>query len=103
MYSSWKRWTCDLYVDDVLIASPHEGFAKKVHELLNSVVPAKITGVFTLERGVNLSLWVGSRKDCLVNQNCSFRNQRIWTVLFRIIRLGAGELNQMVLQCRTFE
>ena len=32
-----------IYVDDVLIASPHEGFAKKVHELLNSVVPTKIT------------------------------------------------------------
>ena len=32
------------YVDDVLIASPHEGFAKKIHELLNSVVPTKVTG-----------------------------------------------------------
>ena len=33
-----------IYVDDILIASPHEGFAKKVHELLNSVVPTKTTG-----------------------------------------------------------
>ena len=33
-----------IYVDDILIASPHEGFAKEIHELLNSVVPTKVTG-----------------------------------------------------------
>ena len=40
-----------IYVDDILIASPHEGFAKKVHELLNSVVPTKITGCSPFKGG----------------------------------------------------
>ena len=43
-----------IYVDDVLIASPHEGFAKKIHELLNSVVPTKITGSVHPSKGGQL-------------------------------------------------
>jgi len=56
-----------IYIDDVLIASPHEGFAKKVYEFLNSVVPTKIIGNIHPSKGVNLSLWIGLSKDYLVN------------------------------------
>ena len=43
-----------IYVDDILIASSREGFAKKIHELLNSVVPTKVTGFVHPSKGGQL-------------------------------------------------
>ena len=68
-------------------------------------MPTKITGSVHPSKGGQLK-FVGRIIKRLPREPKLFISvePRIWTVHFRIIRLGAiGELKQLVLQCRTFE